>query len=55
MIQTLIIPKEAIRLRVVANSDSKYDSITLNYVISNYYNLEYVSLRNNSEGEENEI
>ena len=37
------------------NSDSKYDSITLNYVISNYYNLEYVSLRNNSEGEENEI
>ena len=36
------------------NSDSKYDSITLNYVISNYYNLEYVSLRNNREGEENE-
>ena len=37
------------------NSDSKYDSITLNYVISNYFNLEYVSLRNNREGEENEI
>lgn len=37
------------------NSDSKYDSITLNYVISNYFNLEYVSLRNKMEGEGNEI
>ena len=37
------------------NSDSKYDSMTLNYIISNYFNLEYVSLRNNREGEGNEI
>lgn len=37
------------------NSDSKYDSMTLNYIISNYFNLENVSLRNNREGEGNEI
>lgn len=42
-------------LEITRAGQSNYDVMTINHVITNYYNLEYVSLRNNREGEENEI